>query len=86
VPASELWSHFSAVLGSTWLKWFENVEVQCFIFFEDTFDSAPISVALCLKSERSSLQCGFEVFRAINVKHDGFDFVFLPAVFEKDSD
>jgi len=41
------------------------------------FDSVPISVTLCLKSEIDSLQCSLEVFCIIDEKY-GFDIVLLP--------
>ena len=47
------------------------------------FDSIPISITFCLKSEPGSLQCSVEVFPTIDEKYGGFDIVFLPQFCEK---
>jgi hypothetical protein len=44
---------------------------------KDAFDSVPISVATCLKSESGSLQCILEVLSAVNEEDSVLDIVFF---------
>lgn len=47
------------------------------------FDSSPISVVFCLKTEHGVVQYSSEIFRFINRKNGEFDIMFLQEFSEK---